>query len=136
MIIYGYRRKVHDLTTATYLCTQCNNPTAHALRRAVTKFTLFFIPLFPIASRYFTVCTFCGATNKLTKAQAMQVQEMNAQQAVAPTPVAQQQMMAPQPQAGMPGVPGMQQQMPPAGYPQQQQPGGYPQQQPGPYGPQ
>lgn len=131
MIIYGYRRKIHDLTTATYLCGRCNNPTAHALRRAVTKFTLFFIPLFPIASRYFTVCTFCGATNKLTKAQAMQVQEMNAQQAAAaPVPMPAQQMMAPQPQPGMtqPGMPqpGM----------QQLPPGGYPQQQPGPYRPQ
>ncbi|GLY63704.1 zinc-ribbon domain-containing protein [Amycolatopsis taiwanensis] len=84
MIIYGWRQQVKQLATATYLCGQCQNPTAHALRRAVTKFTLFFIPLFPIRSRYFTVCTFCGATNKLTKAEAEQV--MATQQGAAPQP--------------------------------------------------
>ena len=103
MLIYGWRSSVQELATATYLCGNCQNPSAHALRRAVTKFTLFFIPLFPISSKYFTVCTFCGMTNKLTKDEAQQVQAM--QQA----PV--------QPQGY------------PAGYPQQQpQPGYAPQQ--------
>jgi hypothetical protein len=73
VIIYGWRKRVKQLATATYLCGQCGNPTAHALRRAVTQVTLFFIPLFPISAKYFTVCTFCGATNKLTKAEAQQV---------------------------------------------------------------
>ncbi|WP_158886484.1 zinc-ribbon domain-containing protein [Amycolatopsis anabasis] len=73
MLIWGYRQKVLHLAMATFLCGTCGNPTAHALRRAVTKFTLFFIPLFPIHSKYFTQCTFCGATNRLTKDQAQQV---------------------------------------------------------------
>jgi len=103
MIIYGWRRSVRQLATATYVCGTCQNPTAHALRRTATKFTLFFIPLFPISSKYFTVCTFCGATNKLTKAEAQQVTAM------------QQQPQGPPP------APQLQQ---PAGYPQQQ--GNYP----------
>ncbi|GAB3586526.1 zinc-ribbon domain-containing protein [Amycolatopsis endophytica] len=108
MLIYGWRSSVQELATATYLCGQCQNPSAHALRRAVTKFTLFFIPLFPINSKYFTVCTFCGMTNKLTKDEARQVQEM--------------QQQAPVRQAPMPQAPAY-----PAGY-QQPQPGYAPQQ--------
>ncbi|ROS40580.1 zinc-ribbon domain-containing protein [Amycolatopsis thermoflava] len=98
MLIYGWRKSVQELATATYLCGNCQNPSAHALRRAVTKFTLFFIPLFPISSKYFTVCTFCGMTNKLTKDEAQQVQAMQ-QQAPAPQPMPQQ---PPVPQAGYP----------------------------------
>ncbi|MFD4195847.1 zinc-ribbon domain-containing protein [Amycolatopsis thermoflava] len=113
MLIYGWRKSVQELATATYLCGNCQNPSAHALRRAVTKFTLFFIPLFPISSKYFTVCTFCGMTNKLTKDEAQQVQAMQ-QQAPAPQPMPQQ---PPVPQAGYPQ----------AGYPQ---PGHAPQQYP------
>lgn len=123
MIIYGWRRKILELATATYLCGQCQNPTAHALRRAVTKLTLFWIPLFPISSKYFTVCTFCGATNKLTKAEAEQVQAMN--QPAPQDPVSQQQQQFPQQQQF--------QQQPPMGrqpYPPSQP---FPQQQPGPY---
>ncbi|GAA3809675.1 zinc-ribbon domain-containing protein [Amycolatopsis tucumanensis] len=114
MLIYGWRKSVQELATATYLCGNCQNPSAHALRRAVTKFTLFFIPLFPISSKYFTVCTFCGMTNKLTKDEAQQVQAMQQQ---APQPVPQQ---PPVPQAGYP-----QAGHPQAGYPQ---PGHAPQQ--------
>jgi hypothetical protein len=110
MLIYGWRSSVQELATATYLCGHCQNPSAHALRRAVTKFTLFFIPLFPISSKYFTVCTFCGMTNKLTKDEAKQVQEM--QQA----PVQQAPVQQPVQQGY------------PAGYPQQPRPGYAPQQ--------
>ena len=92
MIIYGWRTKVHDLAAATYVCGRCTNPTAHALRRAVTKVTLFFIPLFPVRSKYFTVCTFCGATNALTKAQAQEVQaQATAQAGPVPGPQVPQQ---------------------------------------------
>ncbi|AIJ20568.1 zinc-ribbon domain-containing protein [Amycolatopsis methanolica] len=109
MLIYGWRKSVQELATATYLCGNCQNPSAHALRRAVTRFTLFFIPLFPISSKYFTVCTFCGMTNKLTKDEAQQVQAMQQQ---APQPMPQQ---PPVPQAGYP-QPGHA----PQQYPQQQ----------------
>ncbi|HKS44128.1 MAG TPA: zinc-ribbon domain-containing protein [Amycolatopsis sp.] len=121
MLIYGWRKRVLHLATATYLCGQCHNPTAHALRRAVTKFTLFFIPLFPISSKYFTVCTFCGATNQLSKAEAQQVL------AVQQSPAHQPQAPAPQPRTPQylqPGYPA------PGGLPQQQPP--FPQQPPHP----
>lgn len=109
MIIYGWRRQVRHLTNVTYLCGQCQNPTAHALRKTVTKFTLFFIPLFPVNSKHFTVCTFCGATNKLTKAEAQQV--LATQEGAAP--------QAPQPSQNRPPQPMPQAQPPTAGGRQQ-----------------
>ncbi|GAA1989541.1 zinc-ribbon domain-containing protein [Amycolatopsis minnesotensis] len=135
MIIYGWRTKVHDRGTATLVCAQCQNPAAHVVRNAVKKFTLFWIPLFPIGSKWFTQCTFCGAANKTTKAEAQQV--MNTAQGGQPPQATQQlapqQQYQHQPQAQHPP----RQQFPQGGQfapPQQGQPPyppqqGYPQQQ-------
>ncbi len=73
MVIFGFRTKVFVLTMLTLLCPRCGNPAAHPLHKSVTKFTLFFIPLFPIKIKYTTQCTFCGVTNRLSKDQATQL---------------------------------------------------------------
>jgi hypothetical protein len=80
MIIWGFRHTVLQLAMVNYVCGYCSNQAAHALRKVVNKFTLFFIPLFPVSTKYFTQCTFCGATNRLTKEQAEQVQGMGSLQ--------------------------------------------------------
>lgn len=104
-IIWGFKTKIIPLAILSFLCGNCGNPSAHHVKRRVTKFELFFIPLFPISSKYFTECTFCGASALISREQADQF-------------VAQAQG-------------GFQQQYPAQGqnpYAQQQQPGyGYPQ---------
>lgn len=70
MVIFGFRTKVFILTVLTLVCRQCGNPVAHPLHKAVTKFTLFFVPLFPVKTRYSTQCTYCGAATRLDKAEA------------------------------------------------------------------
>ena len=127
LIIWGYRRYLQQLAMLTFLCGNCGNPAAHTLSRAVTKFTLFFIPLFPISSKYFTQCTFCGTSRRVGKEEAAQLQQQAAYGGQ-PGGYAQQkgypqqapQGYAPQ-QQGYPPQSGYQQQQP--GYPPQQ--GGY-----------
>jgi hypothetical protein len=70
MIIWGTRSYMYQLAMLTLVCGRCGNPAAHALRKRVMKFTLFFIPLFPISTKYFTQCTFCGAQSQVPKEQA------------------------------------------------------------------
>ncbi|MEW2621550.1 zinc-ribbon domain-containing protein [Streptomyces sp. NPDC048106] len=79
MIIFGTRGYLHQLAIITLLCGHCGNPSAHALRKRVVKFTLFFVPLFPISVKYMTQCTFCGAQQKVTAEQAGQLQAQAAQ---------------------------------------------------------
>jgi hypothetical protein len=74
MIIFGTKGYLYQLAILTLVCGQCGNPAAHTLRKRVTKFTLFFVPLFPLSTKYATQCTFCGAEQKLTKEQAEQLQ--------------------------------------------------------------
>lgn len=78
MIIFGTSSKVIQLAMLNLLCGQCGNPSAHALRKRVLKFSLFFIPLFPVApAKHSMQCTFCGAVTELSKenAEALLAQE-------------------------------------------------------------
>ena len=70
MLIFGFTTKVFQLAMLNLICTFCGNPAAQALRRRVTKFTLFFVPLFPFSTKYATQCTFCGGERQIPKEQA------------------------------------------------------------------
>jgi hypothetical protein len=70
VVIFGLRTKVLVLAMLTLLCPQCGNPAAHPLHKAVTKFTLFFVPLFPVRTTHTTQCTFCGVTSRVSRDQA------------------------------------------------------------------
>jgi hypothetical protein len=74
MIIFGTKGYLYQLAILTLVCGRCGNPSAHTLRKRVTKFTLFFVPLFPFSTKYQTQCTFCGAEQKVTKEQAAQLE--------------------------------------------------------------
>ncbi|WP_406199550.1 MULTISPECIES: zinc-ribbon domain-containing protein [unclassified Streptomyces] len=74
MIIFGTKGYLYQLAILTLVCGHCGNPSAHTLRKRVTKFTLFFVPLFPVSTKYATQCTFCGAEQKVTGEQAEQLQ--------------------------------------------------------------
>ncbi|WP_448321022.1 zinc-ribbon domain-containing protein [Streptomyces sp. CO7] len=74
MIIFGTKGYLYQLAMLTLVCGNCGNPSAHALRKHVTKFTLFFVPLFPVSVKYSTQCTFCGAQRRLSSAEADQLQ--------------------------------------------------------------
>jgi hypothetical protein len=117
LLIFGSRRTVTQLALVVLTCVNCHRSAANAVLKAVTKFTLFFIPLFPIRTRYATQCTACGFLMWIDKGQAEQL---------AAGPAA--------PPAGPPPLPG-QYQPQPGQYPGQSQQGPY-QQGPYPYPPQ
>ncbi|MEU9979961.1 zinc-ribbon domain-containing protein [Streptomyces sp. NPDC050856] len=70
MIIFGTKGYLYSLAVLTLVCGRCGNPAAHTLRKRVTKFTLFFVPLFPVSTKYLTQCSFCGAEQRVTAEQA------------------------------------------------------------------
>lgn len=74
MIIFGTKGYIYQLATLTLVCGHCGNPSAHMLRKRVTKFTLFFVPLFPFSTKYSTQCSFCGAEQRISAEQAQQLQ--------------------------------------------------------------
>ncbi|MEU3185435.1 zinc-ribbon domain-containing protein [Streptomyces sp. NPDC006923] len=84
MIIFGTKGYLYQLAILTLVCGQCGNPSAHTLKKHVTKFTLFFVPLFPFSTKYRTQCTFCGAEQRVSKEQADQLLAQAAGQSAGP----------------------------------------------------
>ena len=81
-VIWGFRRYVTALGMLTLVCGHCQRPTAHPLRKVVTKFTLFWVPLFPTSTKYVLQCTFCGYAQQIGQDEADRLL------ASPPTPVA------------------------------------------------
>jgi zinc-ribbon family len=67
IILFGFRRKAARLATIFVMCGACRTPAAHALTRTRRYFTLFFVPVIPLGSKYFTTCTMCGHGTQITK---------------------------------------------------------------------
>ena len=80
MIIWGWRSYVRSLAMLTFLCGNCGNPAMHHVKRAYTKFTLFFIPLFPVRTKHTTQCTFCGLNSQVSKHEATQLLQQSGEQ--------------------------------------------------------
>ncbi len=58
------------LATLVLPCETCGNHAAHQLTKQSRKFSLFFIPLFSVGTKYFDTCTACGRTIEVSKEQA------------------------------------------------------------------
>ncbi len=75
MIIFGWRRRVHDLGGKyALLCAHCDNQVEARLIKVGTWFTLFFIPVFPYRINYFLRCPKCGKATRVKKNQLAALQ--------------------------------------------------------------
>lgn len=97
MIIYGWKQYVRVLAVLTLVCGQCAIPAEHVIRRLTTKFTLFWIPLFPIGRKHTMICTGCEAETKISREQAEQLAMSGGQPAPHAGPPPMQQHLPPQP---------------------------------------
>src|SRR3954451_14508006 len=60
VLIFGFSVSESLLATTILVCERCGVQAAHRLVKRVRKFSLFFIPLFPVGTRYLDTCTNCG----------------------------------------------------------------------------
>ena len=58
------------LSTLVFTCETCGNHAAHQLTKPTRKFSLFFIPLFSVGTKYLDSCTACGRIIEVSKEQA------------------------------------------------------------------
>ena len=72
MLIFGLSSRDFLLATLVFLCERCHQQGAHQLLRRVRRFSLFFIPLFPVGTRYVDVCTVCGRSITVPREMAEQ----------------------------------------------------------------
>jgi hypothetical protein len=70
MLIIGFGVTETLLSTLVYTCETCQNHAAHQLSKARRRFSLFFIPLFSVGTKYLDSCTACGRVIEVNKEQA------------------------------------------------------------------
>ena len=69
-LLFGLRTKDHMVATRTMTCELCGWEAPQSVLRRSTKFTLFFIPLFPVKrATYLRECTHCGAGRRVDERQ-------------------------------------------------------------------
>jgi hypothetical protein len=70
MLIFGLSAKQILMATLFYVCETCGNQAAHQLVRRTNRFSLFFIPLFPVSTRYIDTCTYCSRSIEVPRDRA------------------------------------------------------------------
>jgi Protein of unknown function (DUF2510) len=59
LLIFGLRDYAHRMATVRLACRN-GHVAAHGLFKVVRRFSLFFVPLFPVKTTYLTSCSQCG----------------------------------------------------------------------------
>ena len=70
MLIIGIGVTEVLLSTLVFTCETCGNNVAHQLTKQNRKFSLFFVPLFSVGTKYLDSCTACGRIIEVSKVQA------------------------------------------------------------------
>jgi hypothetical protein len=70
MLIFGLGTTETLLSTLVYGCERCGVSAPHELVKRARKFSLFFIPLFSVGTRYLDGCTSCGRVLEVSREQA------------------------------------------------------------------
>ena len=70
-LIFGLKSSDRRLAAPTLFHAYCGATVAQVLIKRTTKFSLFFIPLFPVRGpRYYLQCTNCGTTQAVEAREA------------------------------------------------------------------
>ena len=70
LLIFGTRAYETLIVLVMMVCPHCHVEAQQRVVKLVNRFTLFFIPLFPVSTKYFVECSNCGIATALTKEQA------------------------------------------------------------------
>jgi hypothetical protein len=70
-LIFGFKSSDRRVAAPTLFHAYCGATVAQVLIKRTTKFSLFFIPLFPVRpARYYLQCTNCGVTQDINSGEA------------------------------------------------------------------
>lgn len=70
-LIFGFKSSDRRLAAPTLFHAYCGATVAQVLIKRTTKFSLFFIPLFPVRpARYYLQCTNCGVVQEVDSREA------------------------------------------------------------------
>ena len=115
ILIFGIRSMRKQLAVVLAMCHRCSRPCAQTIVQIRRWFTFFFIPMIPVGTKYFSVCSMCAAGTTIQKTDAEDLQAQAARQSAQPvrttpdgplTPYASSPALpVPQPGTQLPSMP-------------------------------
>lgn len=81
ILLFGTTAKLEQMLLVSFICNFCGVHASQQVYRRVNRFTLFFVPLFRVSTRYFVECSNCGGVTSLTREQAEHAQQWAASRA-------------------------------------------------------
>ncbi|WDZ87061.1 zinc-ribbon domain-containing protein [Micromonospora cathayae] len=69
-LIFGLRTSVKRSGVVSAVCRNCGQHAAQVITKRSTRFSLFFVPLIPVRTRYVQQCSFCGVEYAVSKDEA------------------------------------------------------------------
>lgn len=72
-IINGFKKNIETIQTLEHSqkCMNCCNDVNHRILRYREYFTLFFVPIFPVSTKYTIFCPICTYERKLKKSDVI-----------------------------------------------------------------
>ncbi|WEO77051.1 zinc-ribbon domain-containing protein [Cryobacterium sp. SO2] len=70
ILLFGTRASEAVINLVLFVCGYCGVLAQQQVIKRATRFTLFFLPLFPVSTRYVNVCSRCQGSTEVTAAQA------------------------------------------------------------------
>ncbi|NPD45522.1 MULTISPECIES: zinc-ribbon domain-containing protein [unclassified Lentimicrobium] len=67
-VIFGLDDAKPEITVSTFTnhCHHCNNTTKWHYAKHQTSFSLFFLPLFPVKTKYYYLCPICNHGDEIS----------------------------------------------------------------------
>jgi uncharacterized Zn finger protein len=70
ILLFGTRLSSTVIAIVSFVCPFCSKDAAQRVIRLVNRFTVFFVPLFPVSTRFVNECTNCGGHTAISREQA------------------------------------------------------------------
>jgi hypothetical protein len=75
IIIWGIRSMRRSMGVVLAMCHNCSRPCAQSIFVIRRWFTLFFIPLFPVGTKYVGVCSLCASATRMDREPAERLEQ-------------------------------------------------------------
>jgi hypothetical protein len=69
----GYKHEAKRLATVVGACQLCEKPATHLILWVRRQYRVFFVPAFPVKTRYVATCTSCGRYVRVHRKEALDI---------------------------------------------------------------
>jgi predicted RNA-binding Zn-ribbon protein involved in translation (DUF1610 family) len=69
-LLFGINTSHKVINVVTFVCSYCGQRAVQNVVKTANRFTVFFLPLLSLSTKYYNECSNCGGQTPLSAAQA------------------------------------------------------------------